>query len=400
MKKNLLLILVFFIQQTFSQSDYRKGYIITKNGDSISGFVNYRVSFNKYKKIDFKRTLTSEVTEYLPTTILAYGISNDQYFVSKKIDSKTNDDVFFFESLVSGKANLFKLNNDFFIEKDTVFMKLENDIKKVYKNGGEYLFSTKRYIGTLTYLLADCKKNNKKITETKYKETNLVALISDYNNCNNKGNIVYKENKPWIKVNFGALLGYNFTSINNSNSDKQGIYFPNSNGISNSVTFGGFLEVNAPRVIERYSFYTGIIYSTTNYYKYQQINDNLFELREDHKQLKVPVALRYTFPKKEITPFLTIGMLNIINLKTSTTWYSELKTGPYVFSSLNNYNLYRNSIGLILGLGVKKDIKDNLEMFIDFNYEYFKTNNLPVLISNNTYKNTVSNFQLLIGIRL
>ena len=149
MKKILILICIVFIQKVYAQSDYREGFVILKNGDTISGFINYRITDSQFKKIEFKKTLESKKTEYTPLLIKAYGYKKNELFNSKKIKDSNYDDTFFLETLVSGKITLFRLYDDFYIEKDNPYIAL----RMIAMAGEDYGRSfVEEYIGDLTTL--------------------------------------------------------------------------------------------------------------------------------------------------------------------------------------------------------------------------------------------------------
>ena len=394
MKKILILICIVFIQKVYAQSDYREGFVILKNGDTISGFINYRITDSQFKKIEFKKTLESKKTEYTPLLIKAYGYKKNELFNSKKIKDSNYDDTFFLETLVSGKITLFRLYDDFYIEKDNILTWLDNKKRTLYRNGKDYIFDPKRYKGILQYLLSDCFKIKKEIKNTKYLESNLVLLISGYNSCNGTKNTVYKENKPWLKVNYGIILGYNFSNYKNDKNTLK-----NSKGNSNSISFGGFLEIGTPRVIERVSLYTGLIYNSSNFYYYEKDRNIILELEGEYNLLKIPLAIRYTFPQKKITPYITVGFLNSININSFSNWSIENNTANKIYTRFEKFTPPVNTLGYTFGVGFKKKIKGNLEAVTDLNYESINLDNTSEVNSSNYYNDKLSTFQLLIGLR-
>lgn len=394
MNKTLLLSLLLLTQFIFSQSDYREGFIILKNKDTLKGYINYKITKSKFKKIEFKKTLESKKTEYTPLRIDGYGYKKNEFFKSVKINQSKYNDTFFIETLVSGNVSLYKLYDDFFIEKDTIFKWLDNEKKIIYRNGTKYNSNTKRYLGILKYLFKDCKSVKNQVIKTPYKENDLVILISNYNSCKGVTEIVYKKNKPWIKTNFGAFVGYNFTNI------KKDLYeLNNTVGNTNSVSFGAFLEIASPRIVERVSFYTGLVYNTTKSYQYEFDNSRLYEFESEISFIKIPIAVRYTFPERKNTPYFNIGILNVLDINSNSVINTEYVRGTNVYTSKTLYSPTFNTIGFTTGFGIKRKINSKLETFMDVNYEFLRIKNTTTHNYNLNYFNNVSTIQLLIGLR-
>jgi hypothetical protein len=91
MKKNNILFIstILMVFQLRAQGDFRKGYIITQERDSITGFVDYRFDKFASQQCVFKRTKKSSKEKYSPNQLYAYGFIGDKRFVSQKIELKT-----------------------------------------------------------------------------------------------------------------------------------------------------------------------------------------------------------------------------------------------------------------------------------------------------------------------
>lgn len=399
MKRFILFIFLIILQQTYSQTDFRKGFLIDKKNDTIHGFINYTINSNKFEKLEFKSNLDLNSTIYLPNLINGYGFENNEYFKSKYIKDEKYEGNYFIENLVLGKIELYKLYNEFFVQKDTLFVRLDNEPKKVTIKNVEYLSEVKRFKTILNYLTSDCKNIKMKTEKIGYSESDLVELIYEYNSCKGGDNIVFKKNKPWFKSSLGVFLGYNFSTISNNRTNSSSTYFKESNTSKGFISYGAFLELGTPRVIERVSFYTGITYNSFDFYKYNISGNDLYELNSTIQQIIIPLAFRYTFPERKTTPYLTFGLLNLINIKNTSEWSFENNSNSQIFTTLEIYNSSVNSIGLITGIGFKRKINKKLDGFLDLNYQYLTlSNNTDSNL--NSYQNNVSTIQILIGIRL
>ena len=84
MKRTFILITLFLflsLMETFAQSDFRDGLIITLDQDTIHGLVDYQSNVKNYKHCRFKRD--GVIKEYSPNQITGFGYLNDKFFTSK-----------------------------------------------------------------------------------------------------------------------------------------------------------------------------------------------------------------------------------------------------------------------------------------------------------------------------
>ena len=98
MKKIAIITCLLLSISMFSQTDFRKGFILNNSGQKIQGFINYKENSSMYALCEFKSTKTGNITYYSPIQIKGYGFENDKVFTSKSV----NNENFFFEIIVSG----------------------------------------------------------------------------------------------------------------------------------------------------------------------------------------------------------------------------------------------------------------------------------------------------------
>ncbi len=210
----LLTSLILIAQLAYSQSDFKEGFIITHQGDTIKGLIDYRESNYNYKKCSFKSPANGE-TIYLPDEIKGYRFLNDKYFISKQIKiDENNYERAFLEVLVQGKITLYKYSNKFYAEKDdSVFYELSNTIKEQIINGKKYLKADNRYKGVLTVLFSDCSSSSSNLQNLKFIEKALIKSVKTYNKCKNSISTSFIEKKPWFRLNMGAAIGLNLSKL-------------------------------------------------------------------------------------------------------------------------------------------------------------------------------------------
>ena len=144
MKKGCLLFYLIFFQYcyiSFGQGNFRPGYIVTYNSDTLRGFIKLKSNFENSKSCIFK-TEKNQIPKILsPDDIRAYRIENGKYYLSKEIEIDSLKKKVFLEYLVNGIVNLYyykdPLNEYYFIEKDKILSRLSNEgsIVTVKENG-------------------------------------------------------------------------------------------------------------------------------------------------------------------------------------------------------------------------------------------------------------------------
>ena len=107
-----LLFLIVYFGSIQAQRDYRKGYIITNQQDTVYGWIDYRGDIRNSKVCSFKKTETDQATEYSPSDIAAYRFINSKFYVSKNVGSEYVPKLVFLEYLVNGLANLYYFRDD------------------------------------------------------------------------------------------------------------------------------------------------------------------------------------------------------------------------------------------------------------------------------------------------
>lgn len=398
----IALFMIVSIHDISSQSQYRKGYVVKNSGDTITGFIGYREGDRNYKVCDYRKTKDQKSVEFLPNEILSYGIDDDAQFITNEILLNDTKEKVFFEVLVKGKISLYKYFYRFFVTKnDNEFHELENKKTEVSVDGKNYVKKSKRYVGTLSYMMTDCNGVRNDIEKALVRERELTELVEKYNDCTNQTSVSFKSKRPWFEFHFGGTLGFNASRL-----ELQSGYLPESEfDPAYSIMPGINFDFLSPRINERMSFHTGLFYLATNYTSYSEIiyyenfvNRN--DLTIDSKQLKLPIGIRYTFPVKKYTPYLNIGISYTFNLESSVIWVLERERNGVVetIESESSSNANNSHIGYWGGIGIKRPVSSKLMGFLEIRFE--KTNGLSEFdpSSFGVFHEDNKNIQLLIGI--
>lgn len=405
MKKLLLLIALIYITKfSFSQTDYRKGFVITNAGDTLSGLVDYREKAKAYKSCDFKASKVQNAITYEPGSIIGYGFENDKFFQSREISIKNQpSQVVFVEVIVSGLVSLYKFKDTYFIEKDNKgLQQLLNETKEVFIDGKRVLKNSNQYIGTINMLVSDCAEIRTKVQKIKLDQKALTNLIEDYNRCKEAPSITFKAKKPWTKARIGVSGGFNVSKLNfKANPTYE--HLAGNFEVSKSPMIGASLDILSPRLSERISFHAGLDYLTSKYYNYTLYNSSSSVERNyvtiELQQLKVPIGIRYTFPKRLFTPYFNVGISSTIHLNAHSKWVREVESNSVVNTNENKALTIKNKqLGLWGGFGVLKSVSNKLNALIELRYE--QTDGIvPFSGDSKGLNSKISNIQIIIGIR-
>lgn len=293
MKLRRIILLGLLISTSFlnAQTDFRPGYIISTNGDTLFGQIDYRGDLLMSRLCKFKDGDT--IKEYSPNDIKAFRFIESKYYVSKEI----NATIFFLEYLIKGKVNIYYMRDNegdhYYLDKEDVSL-----IEIPYEEGIKYVddkpvyFETKKHIGLLNYYMQDAPEFQSRIqTIKKPDHQNLIKLAEEYHNavCEGEKCIIYEKSIPFIKILPEILYGkIKYTNVEDWNvedfNDK--VY----------THIGIICHIWMPRTSEKMNFRTGVIFSQLEF-------DN-----EKSNFYKIPCQLEYIYPKGIFRPRIAYGL--------------------------------------------------------------------------------------------
>ena len=114
--------------QVSSQVNPKDGYIITNQGDTIHGTIDYLKDADNAKVCQFRKAGESTFQSFLPSDIQGYRLADEGiYYVSRLLKTDKVQQRQFAEFLVQGGVSLYR----YFYEDDTFFGFVDNDGKEV-----------------------------------------------------------------------------------------------------------------------------------------------------------------------------------------------------------------------------------------------------------------------------
>lgn len=403
MKKNLFVftfVFCFFLT-SYGQTDYRKGYIITNESDTIRGLIDYRGDIRNMKICSYKSSENTSPIEYYPTQIAGYRFDEGRYFVSKYIKQSPISDTVFVEFLVNGINNLFFFNNvnysAYFIESSNgELMELKASLeKKVEIEGRNYMKKDNRYIGLLTYAFSDCPELKKEIQKTDLTHNSLISLTKKYHEykCSDEACIIYQKRIEVLRVEIQPFIGYAFSHISFENSDLENIEFQ----MSHTPLIGLSLNFIIPRINEKISLLLNSTFNKDYFYGQNTIsNSSLTEFYYYHlhkSNLNNSIAIQYTYPKGRIRPECFIGGFGNIILDSDCKLSVEKFQNQIVRTYNSEYDLFnKTEFGYLCGIGAEYHIFKNLKGFTNFIYLFSSQE------KDYNFKANISSFRLTLGI--
>ncbi|MCF8299285.1 MAG: hypothetical protein K9J13_17180 [Saprospiraceae bacterium] len=295
MKNKYLSILIFiFLSGVINaQTDFRPGYIIKLEGDTVFGEIDYRGDQLMCELCKFRLSEQAEETTYFPKDIFAYRFTDSKYFISKQIKGKK----VFLEFLINGQIDIYYLRDEkgdyYFIEKEgeeLIELPYEEVISRT-KDGIRFVNKSKKHIGILSVYMQDAIDFQNRISKVgKPNHESLIKLAKDYHNnvCEGDECIIYQKKVPFVKVSYDVVGGVvNFSNLDNLN-DK--FY----------VTGGVLFYFTMPRSNEKIFLKAGLLLS-----KLENLDG------DKYIYVNVPIHIGYMAPKAyKVRPFVSIGLFS------------------------------------------------------------------------------------------
>lgn len=363
---NRIALTIFFLvvitSSSFGQTDFRKGFIITHDNDTIDGLVEYRNNAQNYRSCIFKDE--QEEREYYPTEIFGFGYYNDKFFSSQIVKGS------FVEVLVFGEISLFRSQNKYHLKKDTTVYDLESFTEELIIDGQVIKRKNNRWRGIISYLISDCINNpNAVVSNLNLNEKSLTKLIVRYNKCRGIDFTEFKTSKPWIKFGYGATVGITRSRLNLNKSTNpyyitsgygENLYLPKHSYNSIIPSIGVLLNIDFPRTSERLAFQSELHFSKASYESSMNTRRYFYhDIYIDLSTLSIPISFKYSFFERKYGLYMQGGVnydYHLIakskNLTRFDTGYKvdELPEGtPYIIS--------KNQIGFWGGLGIHRSIQ-------------------------------------------
>lgn len=388
--RHLKSILYFFLLVTlnsFSQFDYRKGYIVQNNNDTIYGYIDYKGNKSNAKICNFKNSQISEKQEFDPSEITSYKFNNGKYYVAKTLTDGTQTKSLFLEYLINGIIDIYYYRDGqgehYMAEnQEGKLLELKNEQTVIVIDHKAYNKNSKEYVGVLKNMFKESPTVVKKVDETGLSHTSLINIAKDFHNavCFDYECVVYEKSLRKTMAIFGVVAGMTHTTLvidedfqNNiqllKGSDYGAITYP---------SLGFYLKVQPAYFNEKIFLQYEGTYSRMHLTSYNSYVDVLYNMPVTNdislKQnvFRNAIFMKYEFPKGKLRPTFQIGgfLNNYFGTKYNRDFVIKTTDGEVFGTNSSQKNEFKKiDAGFNFGIGLKTIIVNNKELFMDLRYQ-------------------------------
>lgn len=299
----------------FIKGDFRSGFVITNESDTVYGQVNLQSNYQNSRICEFIKQGSDTLINFEPGDIKGYRIYDEKYYVTKTVQIDSAEQTLFLEFLLEGIVNLYYYNGYgkviYFIEKDGELTALSNEESILIKDGIKYSVNTHKYKGLLKYVFRDSPDIGKKIQHTSFDMKPLINVTREYHNsvCDDYQCIDYTKS-----IHLGMFLepsvGINASRLNIQTSADH--IFSVNPVYSLQMRF-------IPIKVYRINFITGIMYThqlfdgnlTANIY--DEYESHTYNIKINTRNLVVPIKFEYILLPGKLQPYLSLSYQNVFN---------------------------------------------------------------------------------------
>ena len=267
----LFVLLAFSATAIMAQTNPKPGYIITNNGDTIRGTIDFLSNKKLSRQCVFWANGVGEGKTYKPGEIEGFRFDNNgKYFVTRQLNVYGNPELFFAEFMVQGMMNLYCVADSydeyfFFEREDGEMARLTNRSvlsSSTIHEANDIKLEQKEQYGKVKLLLKDSWKACQDMNETDLTRKKLVKVVRDYHSdvCRDGSSCMvyeYKDEADKMKTHLKAFAGYAYYS--HERTENQNLPDENYHGSTFEVGIG--VEVDIERVMKGGSVELGVAYS-------------------------------------------------------------------------------------------------------------------------------------------
>lgn len=310
-KQSVLLTIVSFLSITL-YGQYRDGYVVYNNGDSVNCKIKYKENQNQYKVIDL--ILEGSSITLGPENVNAYGYHGDHRYITGIVENQ------FVRVLVQGELSLYKHNSQFVAHKGGKYYQLDNSTVKQDNVYGELATRSDKWKGVFSYLISDCSELVGSDNKLKFTDNTFTKYVIKYNECVGSEYASFV-NKRKIVVAPGILAGYTQTRLVTKSKP---LFYPwlADSYLLGGSTYGIQANISSPNRYSRMAVVVGFQFFSSNVSASNtsgdQNSESLHQILIDMNSLVIPLSFKYHFRESGIRPYMMLGMLNNFNLNSET----------------------------------------------------------------------------------
>jgi hypothetical protein len=299
-----------------AQSDFRVGYVINSQKDSISGYVLFNESDHP-AKCYFRESKKGSTITFSAEQIEAFGIVGGYRFASIQINDKRE----FAKHLLDGKISLYLHRKKFYI--------MAEMIKALDKNPG----TSGYYKQVLNPIISECKLS---ADEVDYGQRGLTNLLKNYNNCLSGASKEYKPRDESFSMATEVLAALDMSSYS---SGKANIVFDNDKSFSAGVG----LNFSSPGFSKRVSAAAEFWFSHSLFHGYGVYERSGSTHYDDYfaevNAVSVPISIRIAASPGNNSPYVRIGVAKDFRVTNKVKIVRDRVFGGLVNSEVKNSTL-------------------------------------------------------------
>ncbi|MEQ9216941.1 MAG: hypothetical protein RLO17_02795 [Cyclobacteriaceae bacterium] len=368
-----LIIFGFIISYHCLSQDYREGYIIRNQNDTISGQIAYQPYAKYLKSCLFKADGIEH--QYFPADIAGYGFDEGRYFASGIAKDK------FVEAHIIGELSLYQSDTTFFLKKGTEIRELKTQTLAREIDGREGVMEDTKWKGIVSFMISDCIQNPMgRMATLKMQIKTLSKLAIEYNECRGSSYVDYGGTERRMKINLGLYAGYirSSISVEDEIANQPDINSPYSEKyLSLDPSIGLLIRITFPRFSERVGLQIAPFYYKSSYQGFEQVQlggdlyyfDSFFSITT----VSIPLALNLQIPVGKRNRIMTdLGINYDILVKDESTVMMEEFNGINIITIFEDKSMFRFKKmqgGLYLGTGLFRSF-GAFELGLNFQYFY------------------------------
>jgi hypothetical protein len=356
-------------------AQFRSGYIIENNNDTIYGSIKFEGSITNSGKCKFMSLSDSTTHIFYPGEIKAFRFNEGKYFISREIQVNDKMQMVFLEWLIKGRASILtysptRSSRYFLLTESDSLIELLNTTKNIEEGRSTYIVQKHEYIGTLTSQFNDYPSIHKDIENIALTSNSLIKIAKEYNDktCPGEKCLIFEDKNRKVKLQAGLSLSYIYSQLNLNNCTDEKVSLSKSMGVGLDINV-----TNLPLLSPKFSLSSQIMYYGILYRYESPFFSWMNEKRLYHiDYLRIPFQLNYKLLLKKLTPFISAGITTDIRFG-----YKQFDKYLVDFITLNYYHVTNAKTvikpfqtGLNAGFGIQYKLSDNTIIKMKFDYEH------------------------------
>ncbi|MCK3683191.1 hypothetical protein [Maribellus sp. YY47] len=361
----LILILLISSTPLNGQTNFRPGYYITWDNDTVYGLIDYRGEIRNSRICEFRENENAEIIKLEADKIQSYRFIDDKFYVSKTLQlPNEGSKPVFVEFLVSGIINLYfyrDVNNYMYlVEKDGRIHELTKNVKD---NNGIII---SKHIGLLKAIFSDCNEIQSEINKVGLNHKSLIDITNKYHDCvcSDTACIIYEKSAPKAKLRVAPVISGGIGQLHFdkglfSNYEFDKSYFP---------TAGMLFSISLPYWNQKLSFDIETDFSKLKnhgtYTKVSSFQTEYYNADINFWAFQPSISLKYTFSKNDIKPTLSAGLcMNYIFSTSEEVFKRTVSDTPETIYELEGTPLASNIFGIVIQAGCDYKMFNNKTLF-------------------------------------